>query len=425
MSLLYTPPSTIVGISRLAKRICRENPSIRHTEALDIASKKAGHQNYIHAKRALPLPDHHKNLHPLYLTVYWHDKKSEPFSGRCTAEVLLSSDDTSVLQTLRERGYWMLGGFELESPDHLRARLDASSQERARKHIMDAIRELQFCAGTGLKRMRKEVDKRRVEVLQSLPSKDHTSLWIEGTTGSWLALDEPYSSSHTLGESKRKEWALENRLATTEPEWAGLYMPGETIPLFLSDTPELLLRITEVVEQLAPLPAIDWETCSGDYSTHFHSPHRVSSGKRYRARPQPSYIMRAGALPYGGRAGEASQWRPAEPMSIKQHESLGVILRGFVWADLPAPTRNKLTVSISMLDDWSFLEHSDESSISLNDLYYGNERANYCSPEDLLRGVAEARSIILAGYNECRPRRDVLKLLDVVEKNAQTRHKKK
>lgn len=424
MSQSYTPPSTLAGITRLAKKIRRER-SIKHTHALETAAQIAGYQSFKHAKRQLPSDDVSSDLQPLYLTAYWHDRDAQPFSGRCTAEVWLPSDTLNTLESLKARGYLMLGGFQLESPDHLRAMLDMRSQTHAQKRITDAIRELQFCTATGLRPARKLADKRRIEFLQNLPGKDHTSLWIEGGTGSWLALDEPYHPRYSSKVSERGKWIADHSLETTAPAWGGLYLPGSSIPYLVSADSDLLQRTTDAVEKLAPEPPIDWDTHSGRYESYFHSPQRVASGKPYRPRSQASYGKRAGALPYGGRPGMASEWRPAQSMSLKQHQALGVILRGLAWSNLSGRVHDKLSTTISTLDDWSAYEHSNESSMTLGDLYYGDVREKYLALDGQLRGADEARALILAGYNECRPRRDILKVLDVVERDAITRAEKR
>lgn len=404
MSQSYTPPSTIAGISRLAKTIRRER-DIKHTLALEAAAKIAGYQNFKHAKRQLSSVDTFDILPPLYLTAYWHDRDAGSISGRCTAEVRLPRDTLDILESLKVRGYLMLGGFQLESADHLRVMLDMSSLERAQKRITDAIRELQFCAATELRPVRKLPDRRRTEFMHDLPGNDHMSLWVERATGRWLALDEPYDARYSSKASERGKWIASHGLMTTAPVWGGLYFPGSSIPYLVSADLDLLKQTTEIVEKLAPIPPIDWETHSGSYWSHFHSPQRIASGRLYRPRPQPSYGKRAGALPYGGRPGRASDWRPAQSMSLNQHQALGLTLKGLAWSDLSGRVHKKLSMTLSMLDDWSMYEHSNESSNTLSALYYGNEQAEYSTLGDQLQGVDEARALILAGYNECRPRR--------------------
>lgn len=48
-------PSTVDGIKQLAKKIKREL-STTHTEALDVASRQAGYENFVHARRQLSMP---------------------------------------------------------------------------------------------------------------------------------------------------------------------------------------------------------------------------------------------------------------------------------------------------------------------------------------------------------------------------------
>ncbi len=422
MNQSYTPPSTLSGISRLAKKL-RNERGIAYKEALEIAARIAGCENHAHAKRQLANRALPSQLVPLYLTVYWKDLDNRSSAGRCTALVHLPKEALTTLPTLKARGYWMLGGFQLESPDHLQAMTDSHSYGHAQKRLTDAVRDLQFCTATGLKPIRKIADKRRIEFLQDLPDSDHRSNWIS-PSGSWLTLDEPYHPRSSEKGTKRGDWLTKHGLGMTAPACGGLYAPGASIPYLISDSPELLQRITAIVEGLPPLPQIDWDTHSGSYLSDFHSPLRIASGKPYRSRPQPSYGMRAGALPYGGRPGEASEWRPATAMSLQQHRDLGFILRGVSWSNLSSRVLDKLSSTISTLDDWANYEHSDKASDQIDRLYYGSDRAKYATLDDLLKGVNGARALILSGYQECRPRRDIMKVLDLVERDASKRAQK-
>ncbi|WP_425916321.1 DUF5623 domain-containing protein [Pseudomonas sp. GWSMS-1] len=422
MSQSYTPPSTLSGISRFAKKL-RNERGIAYKEALEVVARIAGFENHAHAKRQLADRASPLKLVPLYLTVYWHDQNDRKASGRCTAVVRLPEENLATLPTLKARGYWMLGGFQLESADHLQAMMDGHSYMHAQKRITDAVRDLQFCTATGLKPIRNIADKRRIEFLQDLPGQDHRSNWIS-PSGSWLALDEPYHPRSSEKGTKRGDWLAKHGLGMTAPAWGGLYVPGESIPYLISDSPELLQRVTMIVEGLPPLPQIDWDTHSSSYWSDFHSPLRIASGKPYRPRPQPSYGKRAGALPYGGRPGETSEWRPATAMSLQQHRDLGFILRGFSWSNLSSRVLDKLSSTISTLDDWANYEHSNKASDQIDRLYYGADRAKYATLDDLLKGVNDARALILSGYLECRPRRNLMKVLDLVERDAIKRAQK-
>lgn len=48
----YVPPSTLDGIKRLAKKI-KKDRAIKHIEALDVASRLSGYQNFRNAQHAL------------------------------------------------------------------------------------------------------------------------------------------------------------------------------------------------------------------------------------------------------------------------------------------------------------------------------------------------------------------------------------
>lgn len=417
MSQTYTPPSTIPGISRLAKSI-RQQRGIKHTQALEAAAKVAGFQSFKHAKRVLSASATADTLVPLFLTVFWHDREATPFSGRCTALVHLPQRTVELLPSLKVRGYSILGGFQLESPDHLRGLLDAGSAEQARNRVTDAIRQLVFTDATGLRPARKAADIRRMSFLQNLPGCDHLTLWIDPLTGDGVGLDEPYESRLASRLQDREEWLAIHGLASVAPDWGGLYAPGRTAPYLVSSKEELLQRTVSAVENLGDLPAIDWVSHAGPYHAPFISPHRLASGQRYRHRPQPSFGQKGGAIAYGGRAGVASEWRPAVPMPIADHMTLGSILRGLAWSHVSSRTYAKLTATLSRLDDWSMCEHPNESSQTLSDLYYGSDRQHYNSVAEQRAGLADARRLVTSGYNDCRPRRELLAVLEQVEANV-------
>ena len=60
-------PSTVDGIKQLAKKIRRER-NITHTQALEDASRQAGYENFVHAKRQLVEAGAPRNF-PVYLLI--------------------------------------------------------------------------------------------------------------------------------------------------------------------------------------------------------------------------------------------------------------------------------------------------------------------------------------------------------------------
>ena len=67
-------PSTVDGIKQLAKKIKRER-STTHTEALDAASRQAGYENFVHARRQLSTPE--TESFPVYLSIHWYERLAD------------------------------------------------------------------------------------------------------------------------------------------------------------------------------------------------------------------------------------------------------------------------------------------------------------------------------------------------------------
>ena len=63
-------PKTEGGIKRLARQI-KKSQNISHNEALNVAAKKAGFQNYKHAKNNLQGSTSNSKSYQLFLSVYW------------------------------------------------------------------------------------------------------------------------------------------------------------------------------------------------------------------------------------------------------------------------------------------------------------------------------------------------------------------
>ncbi|WP_448227441.1 hypothetical protein [Pseudoxanthomonas mexicana] len=71
-------PSTVDGIKQLAKKIKRER-STTHTEALDEASRQAGYENFVHARRQLSTPK--TEGFPVYLSIHWYERLADRPAG--------------------------------------------------------------------------------------------------------------------------------------------------------------------------------------------------------------------------------------------------------------------------------------------------------------------------------------------------------
>lgn len=70
MNIASIRPSSVDGIKQLAKKICREH-NTPHTHALDEASRQAGFENFMHAKRHLTRVLKAERF-PVFLSVHWY-----------------------------------------------------------------------------------------------------------------------------------------------------------------------------------------------------------------------------------------------------------------------------------------------------------------------------------------------------------------
>lgn len=70
----------------------------------------------------------------------------------------------------------------------------------------------------------------------------------------------------------------------------------------------------------------------------------------------------------------------------------------------------KLTRVRANLEDWMGHEHGGPAT---DGVYYGGpHRPLLSTPEERLKALAEARAIVERGYNECKPRRELIAVLD-------------
>lgn len=413
-------PSTLGGIKQLAKKIRRER-NISHSEALELASRQAGYENLVHAKRRLPVHGAPTSF-PVYLTVHWQDwpeRNGEATSsppcyraGRETLRVDLARPLCQVVTKHRVSRARGLSGFRMEYADHLEHLTNIQGQDRARDVLVSAARSLHFMEATGLQ----PVSTNRYASLQStmthLPGNDHLSHWFDPATAVYVCLDEPYRPAVMGLIPGRQRWLEQTGLQMVTPEWEGIYNAGHCVPHLISSDTALLQRVTAAVAKAQPLPSpTTWPHETGLCGEDFVSPQRLADAKPRRPRPRPSWRNHKGASPYGGAAGIPSKWRPAKPMQLELHRELGHLLQqlvGFSWR-----VTQKLGTARSRLDEWSVLEHKHLNNEVASDLYYGGRNIRFCTTDaERLDGLSKARALVGRGYDECKPRREILAIFD-------------
>ena len=412
-------PSTVDGIKQLAKKIRRER-NITHTEALDEAGRQAGYENFVHAKRQLVGAGVPRGI-PIYLSVHWRarrerDGESKPVGLRAGREILrvdLSRPLPEIVAKHRVSHGRGLHGFRMEYEDHLEHLTNVQGQDEARKVLLTAARSLRFMEATGLQPVSTKKYHDLLRMLEKMPGRDHQSQWFEPGTEGYVFLDEPYAAALKNDSAERQRWLERNGLQMVAPEWEGIYYPGECPPHLVGPDGTLLQRVADALSKVQSVKEpVTWPHETGLCGDDFVSPKRQADAKPRRPRPGPSWREHKGATPYGGAAGIPSRWRPTKPMPFDLHQQLGPLMQklcvGFSWR-----VDQKLGIARSQLEDWSIMEHKHQHEDAVYDIYYGGPSTPVCKTNaERLEALTAARAIVERGYDDCKPRRELLAALD-------------
>lgn len=420
-------PSTVDGIKQLAKKLKREN-SISHTEALDLASRQAGFENFVHAKRRLGANQSQPRLatiggrrvFPTFVSAHWHIPISEPRAsgrraGREILQVNLSRPLSEVVAKHRVSSARGLSGFRMEYADHLEHLTDTYSIDDARKRLVAAVRSLRFMEASGLQPATTARLRSAMRTLTDLPGTDHSSQWFDATSGSWVFLDEPYDNAVTHFENERLVWLTKYGFNSVIPSWEGLYLPGACPPHLISPDASLLQRITGALTTVAPYPIPEpWPNETGFNGDDFVSPQRLADSKPRRPRPGPSFGNYKGATAYGGEPGIRSRRRPSQPMPLESHRELGELMQSLSSVPLSWRVGRKLGSKRYLLEEWALAEHRREHGAStIENFYYGGpSRRHLGTRDEQLDAIARAKALVEHGYNDCKPRRELIAALD-------------
>jgi len=420
-------PSTVDGIKQLAKKIKRER-NISHRDALDLASHQAGFQNFVHARHQLVVGQpavllaaaDGLRVFPVFLSAHWYAShrahpKIERRAGRELLQINLSRPLSEVVAKHRVSSGRGLRGFRMEYADHLEHLTNLSSVEEARTTLVGAARSLRFMEATGLQPATTMQQHAAMRPLDDLPGKDHPSRWFDPVSGSWVWLDEPYKQKIMHHQEERQAWLAKRGLNMLVPSWEGLYVPGECQSCLISPDAVLLRQIATALAAVVTPPTLEpWPHETGVNGDDYVSPQRLDDGKSRKPRPGPSYRDYKGATPYGGAPGIRSLWRPAKAMPLELHRRLGALMQDLAGIPLSFRMGSKLSVQRSLLEDWALAEHRREHGLSVaDDLYYGGpSRPGPVTREECLEALGKAKALVEQGYNDCKPRRELIAVLD-------------
>jgi len=414
-------PSTINGIKRLTKQLKKAN-SIPHHEALDIAAKAAGYENYNHARNSLRNTNPSISSHQLFFTVYWYDRESHE-SGRELLEIELSKPllETATKNELRYSNG--LAGFRLASTDHFVSDVVINSKQAAVEKICIAVRTLRFMEATGLKPS-KDIFAAYPErdPKNRLPKTDHATDWYDPKTGQFILIDEPYPNS--VFNAEREAWAAKHKWSLQPSKWPGMYFPGMSKLYVATDATtgydfDGLMSKTDNIPQ--PLTLENWTGTSAEGHETFYSPlcktpqdknRAVAKGTIYRTASKKTAPMRH----WGSVDNER---RPNARMSVENHQQAARMIRAIEESvSKPRTVNNRLSSIKSTLEDWFFAEHS-RNITDQYDLFYYDEIAKddpfvlqTKSPEGVVEMLKQLKRLLEESYVDCEPLRRMTAKLD-------------
>ncbi|MGG2621959.1 hypothetical protein [Pseudomonas aeruginosa] len=405
--------TSIASLKRHAKSIGRKL-GIAHHEALDEAARRAGFKDLRDAKEHLAKPAVPFE-HSAFLTAYWEertdllDESTKTGCGRLTLQLPLRMPLGDLVSEVSLENTPYLRGFILEAIDHLEARLDCCSEDDAYIALGRAARALLFMAGTGLTGEPSIERELRAPFLS-----DHCSYWYDPETKEPVTLSEPYSNYISDSDRDSLKWS-DLYLAATS--WKGIYLPGSAHPLIFSRSEDLIQRLEQQLSAMVESykgvkPGID----TGSYESQFYSPGQRASGIERTPRPMPSPlgVVRNGSLPYGPRTGgEASLWRPAEPMPLAFHMQIGPILYALTYSQEEHPAKKLAYEAWSDLSQWVCHEYlpSEDLNIDTISVYEGPLLLHYADNQQRLSALSKVIELLDSGYRDCPPKREILKTL--------------
>lgn len=417
-------PSTVAGVKRLASQLKKQH-GIKHSDALDQASRAAGKANFRHALHSLPRTGNRAEIHYVLLTIYWSDKDRSHQCGRETLKIDLSKPVHEICTKNSLKYVRGFGNLRMVADDHFVCDSIAPSQEYARERLCTAERSLRFMECTGLRPSR---DPRKLDTRghnnEKLPNLDHSTDWFDASTGQYFLIDEPYSGAPD--ENERTAWAKRNGWRIEKTSWPGMYRPYEC-DLYVAADSRYGSDIESIVKQINnmpnPLVAENWDGESSSSWDTFCSPMAETAQDKRRARCKGMIYPSASkaTVPYNFNPG-TSRRRPIGELGIEGHIEAGRIIKGVLRSEFaPYGARSRMSSLRSDLEDWLSLEigRGQLEGPEFFEVYYREIDADK-SHQETLRSSAEVvasldilRKKLAVAYPNCAPLRQQLRRIDV------------
>ena len=198
--------STLNALKRAAKKLSKET-GILHTEALEVVSRQAGFQNYVHASRVLD-DTCAQRLFPAHILVSWRNRQ-EKTTGTEHLIFDLPQSLVSFVKPQHLDGHY-LGGFSFDGTDRLAGEIFSYSnmqdQTLARRQACRAARALQFTLATGFQPSDAHRCYPKGRWHNRAPGSDHDRKWYHPATKSHILTIEPYSDLSRSYQAECDSW---------------------------------------------------------------------------------------------------------------------------------------------------------------------------------------------------------------------------
>lgn len=416
-------PTTIVGIKRLANQ-AKKATGISLGEALNLASKKAGFENFAHARRILGSNENSAaNRHRLFLTYYWFERRS----GRETIEIQLSR---SLPEICSKRGLKLertLSGFRLAAPDHLLCDAITEHQSIARRELCKAVSALRFMEATGLEPSGYRNARKATAALdEPLPKSDHSTDWYDPRTGRFVMLDEPYAAA--VVSDDRAAWASRNGWHLQASTWPGIYSPG-SCPLFVAAAKDDIFDFGALMQQIdglaPPVIAEHWPGVSDFGHETFVSPMAVTPQDRRRARAKGTTYQQPSKSTEPYSSMWSSRRKPIGALGIPGHQEAGRLIKALLRSDArPWSVKERLETLRCTLEDWlgKEIEREELSDRDFVDVYYREIAVNdpfiavAATSDGVIELLGNLRNKLTQAYPDCAPLRRLTGRIDTAVK---------
>ncbi|MET3524415.1 DUF5623 domain-containing protein [Mesorhizobium abyssinicae] len=417
-------PTTLEGVKSLAAQLRKER-GIKHATALDLAAQAASCSNFRNAQRLLVQRGPEATRPYVLLSIYWCDKERKYASGRETLKIVLSRPILEICGRYALKKVRGFGNLRMVAEDHFICDDLVQSQEYARDRLCTAERSIRFMEHTGLRppRSSREADPKTL-ARDQLPGRDHSTSWIDPSSGQFILIDEPYDGAPD--KAKRAAWAARTGWSSVKTAWPGMYRPYECDLYIVTDARsgyDLDALAASIDAMPPPLTAESWPGESSPSWDTFVSPLAKTAQDMRRARCRGMIYPSASAtsVPYSYQLGSTRR-RPIGELSVAGHIEAGSIIKAVLMSrHRPGGVWNRLSPLRSTLEDWLELERrrGELDGPEFFQVYYGDTVANKDhlertkSREGLIWMLGELKAQLQRAYSDCAPLRRQLHRIEM------------